>query len=44
MPFEPLASALSADIREIAREEMGRRLHDSSLILVDVPTYGQDEW
>ena len=44
MPFEPLAPALSADIPEIAREEMRRRLHDPSLILVDVPTYGQDEW
>ena len=36
MPFEPLAPALPADIPEISREEMRRRLHDPSLILVDV--------
>ncbi|TMA60071.1 MAG: rhodanese-like domain-containing protein, partial [Deltaproteobacteria bacterium] len=36
MPFEPLAPALPADIPEISREEMRRRLHDPSLILADV--------
>jgi len=36
MPFEPLAPTLPADIPEISREEMRRRLHDPSLILVDV--------
>ncbi len=36
MSSEPLHDVPSPDISEISREELRRRLYDSSLILVDV--------
>jgi rhodanese-related sulfurtransferase len=36
MPSEVTANAHSSDVAEISREELLRRLHDSSLTIVDV--------